>query len=352
MLGAGERLGAYRIVRPLGEGGMGCVYEAEHVDLKVRRALKVFSTESKHSDLLRKRFVAEGRMLADLQHPRIVRVYDFAIDESSGTPYFAMDLVVSPLGVPRTLEDACRDGVTEGEVAGWFRDICEGLGYIHSKGVVHRDISLDNILIGPDGRAVISDFGIAKITGEEYRRKLDVTVTIPLPPGEAMRWGKGLYLAPELKRGGVATPASDAYAVGVLLFRLLSGSWYTSETKLEDMLAGMDYNWAEAVARLCAADVRARLPESGISSVAADLRLLRPGSGRRRWILAGGLAVLAALLSLAVFLFMRTDSGKPDGEKSVRVGERGDDRKPVEITPAQIDALKNAILTEKHPAER
>ena len=77
-----QRIGAYRIIRQLGAGGMGQVYEAEHVALGVRRALKVFSTESEHSEFLRKRFVAEGRILADLKHPRIVRVYDLVVDAS------------------------------------------------------------------------------------------------------------------------------------------------------------------------------------------------------------------------------------------------------------------------------
>ena len=83
-----QRIGAYRIIRQLGAGGMGRVYEAEHVALGVRRALKVFDTKSEHAEFLRKRFVAEGRILADLQHPRIVRVYDLVVDDDSGLAYF------------------------------------------------------------------------------------------------------------------------------------------------------------------------------------------------------------------------------------------------------------------------
>jgi len=311
-LSVGSVLGAYRIVRLLGEGGMGCVYEAEHVGLRVRRALKVFTTESEHRDLLRKRFAAEGRMLADLQHPRIVRVYDFAVDEATGAPYFAMDLVVSPGGEPQTLEDACRAGVDEDQVAGWFRDICEGLGYIHSKGVVHRDVSLDNILIDADGRAVIGDFGIAKITGEDYRRKIDVTVTMPLPPGEAMRWGKGLYLSPELKKGGEASPASDAYALGVLLFRLLVGSWYTSETKLADMLAGLECNWAEVIGRLCAEEPRERLPEEGVAAAPAWLYRRTHGGRTGRYLAAAAVAAAVLAAAVAVGLLRGRDGTQAD----------------------------------------
>jgi len=305
----GQLIGSYRIIRPLGTGGMGRVYEAEHVELKVRRALKYFATGSEHAELLRKRFVAEGRILADLQHPRLVRVYDFAIDESTGAPYFAMDLVLSPSGEPQTLQDACKSGVDEEQVAGWFRDICEGLGYIHAKGVVHRDISLDNILIGPDGHAVLGDFGIAKIIGEEYRRKLDLTVTMLLAGGERFSWGKGLYMSPEMTAGGEATPASDAYAVGVLLFRLLAGSWYTPDTRLDDALAGMDYNWAEVIARLCAKDTSVRLPAGGMSEAAALLHsTVRPPRYARWPWLALSSIVLAAAAALAIAMAIRKEA--------------------------------------------
>ena len=268
-----QRIGAYRIIRQLGAGGMGRVYEAEHVALGIRRALKVFDTKSEHAEFLRKRFVAEGRILADLQHPRIVRVYDLVVDDDSGLAYFEMDLVLSPSGLPRTLADEQRDGVSEEKVAGWFHDICEGLAYIHSQGVVHRDISLDNILIGSDGHAVITDFGVAKIIDDSYRKKIDVTVTMVFKDGIELRMGKGLYMAPELKKhNGKATFASDAYAVGVILFRLLSGSWYDVGTHLEDWLADFEYDWHPVISQLCNVDPKKRLGEGGIAAIPALLK--------------------------------------------------------------------------------
>jgi len=311
----GDTLGAYRIIRPLGEGGMGHVYEAEHMALKVCRALKVFATESEYRALLRKRFAAEGRILADLRHPRIVRVYDFAFDEATGTPFFAMDLVLSPAGTPQTLETVCRNGVDEDQVAGWFRDICEGLDYIHAKGIVHRDIALDNILIAPDGHAVISDFGIARIIGEDYRRKIEITMTLPMTSGEVFRWGKGLYQAPELKNGGEATPASDAYAVGVLLFRLLAGSWYTPDTRLEDALAGLEYNWADVIGRLCALAPDERLETAGSLEVHRNLLRKSPPPPRMQtrhiWPFLAALLGMTALILTAVLLFTQATHTTP-----------------------------------------
>lgn len=302
-LAVGTVLGFYRIIRLLGEGGMGCVYEAEHVGLKVRRALKVFSTESEHGDFLRKRFVAEGRILADLRHPSIVRVYDFAVDEATGTPYFAMDLLVSPTGEPQTLEQACRNGVDEEQIAGWFRDVCEGLDYIHGKGIIHRDISLDNILIDPEGRAVLTDFGIAKITGENYRRKIDVTVTMVLPIGEGLRMGKGLYMAPELKTGAQATVASDAYAVGVILFRLLVGTWYTPSARLEDSLAGLErYDWSACLKGLLAEDPAQRVSLDEAAAALAPVRMRSQMLSRARVLVALAAVVVAGVVGSIAWL--------------------------------------------------
>ena len=321
----GQRLGAYRIIRPLGGGGMGQVYEAEHVSLGVRRALKVFTTESHHIDFLRKRFIAEGRILADLDHPRIVHVYDLVVDDETGTPYFAMDLVLSPDGTPRTLENEREAGVSEEKVAMWFKDICEGLAYIHSHKVVHRDISLDNILIGPDGHAVISDFGIAKIVDDNYRRKINVTVTMASKDAKDLCMGKGNYMAPDLKRGGTETAASDAWALGVLLFRLLTGFWYepNKPEKTKDLLSACEYNWDEVIGSLCDFTPKMRLPENGISEAPLCLHVKPQASPfwRKKWFFAcliSGLFVLGLVLLLKL-LNSHNESGVATNGQSNQV---------------------------------
>ena len=355
----GQRIGAYRIIRRLGVGGMGQVYEAEHVALGVKRALKVFSTVSEHSEFLRKRFIAEGRILADLRHPRIVRVYDLVVDEDSGTAYFEMDLVLSPNGQPRTLADELRDGIGEEKIVGWFKDICEGLAYIHSQGVVHRDISLDNILIGPDGHAVITDFGIAKIVDDSYRKKIDVTVTMVSMDGYEVRMGKGLYMAPELKEeDGKATFASDAYAVGVILFRLLSGSWYDVGTHLEDWLADFEYDWHPVIAQLCNVDPEKRLGEGGIAALPMLLkRKMRPVPfWRRKWVMvcwivaalvvaavAFGSAYLEERIKYKEVLEYEFTTNKNDGKRSVTITKvkeaKGDFKIPAEIDGCLVTCI-------------
>ena len=304
LLRAGQCIGAYRIIRMLGAGGMGAVYEAEHVSLGVTRALKVFSTESKHPEFLRKRFVAEGRILADLQHPRIVRVYNLVVDEDSGMAYFEMDLVLSPSGEPCTLADRLQDGVSEEEIVGWFKDICEGLAYIHSQGVVHRDISLDNILIGRDGRAVITDFGVAKIIDDSYRRKIAVTATMVYKDGTEVRMGKDRYMAPELKKqGGKVSFASDAWAVGVVLFKMLSGSWYDEGTHLDDWCAEYKYDWCPVIARLCNVDPEKRLGGGGIAAMPELLKrkFQSVPSWRQKLVIGGGIVVALLFVAFGAF---------------------------------------------------
>ena len=96
----GEIIAGHRVVRLLGRGGMAEVYEVEHVQLGPRRAMKVFTAEGERAEFLRSRFLAEGRLLARLDHPRLVKVHDCGVDESSGRPYLTMDLVLGADGEP------------------------------------------------------------------------------------------------------------------------------------------------------------------------------------------------------------------------------------------------------------
>jgi len=295
----GQRLGAFEIVRPLDAGGMGLVYEAVHTELGTRHAVKVFATESRRHDFLRKRFLVEGKLLAAFRHPNIVRVTDLQVDERSSTPYFAMDLVLSPDGKPLTLEGARQKGVDEDQVAGWLRDICDGLAYIHGKGVVHRDISLENVMVGPDGHAIITDFGISRIFDGGLRQRVDLTRFTMVELGTTeLKMGKVPYMAPELTRKmpAHASPASDAYALGVLVFRLLTGFWFERDNRKNsmEMLAGMKYGWSALLNRLLDERPSMRLPKDGIAAVP---NLLKPPKQRND---ARQNAIAAALLLVLI----------------------------------------------------
>ena len=252
MFGLNTRFGSYRIVRLFGKGGMAEVYEVENEKLGSRYAMKVFTLDHGDIEFLKKRFQVEGRLLARLDHPRIVRVYDMDVDAATGLPYYVMDLILDPSGTPRSLLEAMTAGnITEEDVANWYEDLCDGLAYIHGEGVVHRDVTLENVLIGADGRAVLSDFGVSKILPRDLRIELKETMNT-LVRDEKPLMGKPFYIAPEVRKGADESAASDYYSLGIMLLRLLTRVWYTPGAKLEEMLLPLDPRWRTIVPGLLA----------------------------------------------------------------------------------------------------
>ena len=250
--------GSYKVVRELGKGGMSEVYEVENVRLGSRHALKLFTYGGDVAEV-RDRFLAEGRLLSQLSHPRIVRVTDVGVDEASGRPYFVMDLIVRASGEPCTLADVPPGGADEREIARWYEDLREGLNFIHGKGVIHRDLKLQNVLIGLDGHAVITDFGISKITSKDLGEKVDPVQTIVrLRDGKNPLMGSLGYMAPELEMGQPASEASDWYSLGVLVFKLLTGVWYDAHMAVRETLETYDPVWLQILPKLLHANPQGR----------------------------------------------------------------------------------------------
>ena len=252
-LAAGTTVGKWRVIGLLGRGGMAEVYEVEDSALGARYALKLFTYARSEPEMARARFFAEGRLLAKLDHPRLVRVYDLGEDAGTGRPYFVMDLVLAPDGQPKTLAEADMVGVDEEQVATWYEDLREGLAYIHDKGILHRDLKLQNVLIGPDGHAVLSDFGVAKIFNPELRTDVGLSLEqtlMAVKGGQKAVMGSVGYMAPEVEMGIAASKESDLYALGVIIFRLLTGLWCDSRT---DVVADLEtYNpvWRDILPKL------------------------------------------------------------------------------------------------------
>ena len=256
---SGREIGEYRIIRLLGKGGMSEVYEAEHLRLGSRHAIKFFTYE-KNVDGVKERFLAEGKLLAKLAHPRVVRVTDTGTDPETHQPYFVMDLVADPEGKVRSLADVPAGGADEAQIGMWYDDLREGLGYIHSKGVVHRDLKLENVLIGPDGHAVLTDFGISKIgSANDGDTVVDPVQTIVrLRDGKNPLMGSLGYMAPELEMGVAASPQSDYYALGVIVFRLLTGTWCDARTDVVGDLETYDPVWQQILPKLLHSNPRGR----------------------------------------------------------------------------------------------
>ena len=256
-----ERLiGGYRVVRLLGKGGMSEVYEVENSRLCSRHAIKLY-TYPKEDAEVRSRFETEGLLLARLDHPRVVRVTDLGVDEPTGRPYFVMDLVLDADGKPSTLADLQNSGADEETIGGWYDDIREGLAYIHGRGIVHRDLKLQNVMIGADGRAVLTDFGVSKIFNEEGK---DVPIVDTIQTLVKVRDGRSLvmgslgYMAPELEMGVEASRESDWYALGVIVFKLLTGAWCDSRTDLVKSLETYDPVWSRILPKLLHSNPRGR----------------------------------------------------------------------------------------------
>ena len=313
MFSAGDRIGQFRVVREIGQGGMGCVYEVVADENATRLALKAFALDHGNREFLRRRFLAEAKILSRLNHPRLVHVHESGIDESSGTPYYVMDLVQSAVGKSETLEDVRKAGkVTEARALQWLADICEGLEYIHAQGVVHRDVKLENVLIDENGHAVLSDFGVSRIFDDRLRNELMVTTTFIAgeTTGTQPVMGTYWYLAPEIRTGGVATPESDWYSLGVLMYRLLTGMWYEPNTKAFDLLAPFSKDCRRIVRRLLSDDAGTRRPRP------EDFRTHGAGASRPRVVEAILGVLFFVLLGLSAWLCFSPDSSSSPSPSS------------------------------------
>ena len=245
MIPPSAEVGSYRIVRRLGEGGMGVVYEVEHVSLGVRYALKTFTLGNGDVDFLKGRFMAEGKALARIVHPNIARVFDLGT-LPDGTPYFVMDLILDEKGDARTLSDVSPDDCDDSLRLRWLQSIASAIDCIHAEGIVHRDIKLDNILLNAKGDAVLIDFGVSRYVQGNIKREVGVENTFVAGADDAARkqvLGTSGYLAPEILRGEEATAASDVYALGVAFFRLLTGLWYEPGTDALRLLEPLEGPW-------------------------------------------------------------------------------------------------------------
>jgi eukaryotic-like serine/threonine-protein kinase len=200
----GQQLGAYALQRMLGQGGMSRVYLAHDIRLRRDVAVKVLEAHLASHAGFRERFVREARVAAALDHPHIVPIFDV------GEQPF-LYLVMPYLTGGSVQQLLPRTPMPASEAVSYCTQVADALGYAHRNGVIHRDVKPANMLIHADGRVLLSDFGLAKILANT-----------PSAPRRHPDAGTPEYMAPEQVRGQ-STTRSDLYALGVVLYLLLTG---------------------------------------------------------------------------------------------------------------------------------
>jgi serine/threonine protein kinase len=293
MLGAGsveiEKIGVYRLIRTLGEGGMGAVYLGARDDDQYERlvAIKLIRAGLSHSASLQLRFRTERQILANLDHPNIARLLDGGITPD-GSPYLVMEYI-DGLSLDRFCDQ--RKLSLDGRLR-LFRTLCAAVDYAHRHLVVHRDIKPMNVLVTEDGTPKLLDFGIAKLL-DPYQSGRDPAVT-----RVSQRLLTPDYASPEQLLGKAVSTATDVYALGVLLFQLLTGQLPFASAGKDPMAQSRAIceDQPPTPSEICLrtghlppGDVRAMrgdidsiILKSAAQSSRATLRLGLPASGRNR----------------------------------------------------------------------
>jgi len=290
-----DRIGDYKIIKRIGAGGMGEVWLGENVHMHLRYAIKLLPREATADGNFVARFFDEGRVMAELDHPNIVQVHHVGHDAEADRYYLVMDYICGEDGESSSLHDllerAENNRTPQADARKWSLQIADALAYAHKRGVVHRDIKPANILIDKNGDAKVTDFGLAKLIGDEfiqtqihnsiqqsmagginrsigdaptivdpamaYRKLSDSEQTLnyaeTLEDGGSNRTtaesllGTYDYMAPEQRNdlpGVGVTPASDIYSFGVMLYRILTGRRPVGRAKtVSATVPGLSKTW-------------------------------------------------------------------------------------------------------------
>ncbi|MCY3018606.1 MAG: tetratricopeptide repeat protein [Planctomycetota bacterium] len=200
----------YELLDVLGEGGMGLVYAARQTSVDRLIALKVIKASVASDEAYRAKFLAEAAVTGDLDHPNIVPLYDLGSSET-GAPFYAMKLVKGTPWSKTIKQNALRENL------GILQRVADAVAFAHSRGVIHRDLKPDNVMLGEYGEVLLMDWGLALSVSPQGKAE---------PLGEhAACGGTPAYMAPEMAQGNVASigPRSDVYLLGAILFEIVTG---------------------------------------------------------------------------------------------------------------------------------
>jgi serine/threonine-protein kinase len=215
--------GRYRLIREIARGGMAVVWQAQDTLLDRLVAVKLLHPQYADDPEFLERFRREAKAAARLSHPNIVSIYDVGEEVDTRTPYIVMELVEGGNLKERIRQ---RAPLTDAEIRDIGSTLAATLDYAHHKGLIHRDVKPQNVLLGEDGRPRLTDFGIAQAMASSGLTRTGAVM------------GSVHYLAPELVRGRKAVPQSDIYSLGVVLYEMATGRVpFEGETDLAVALA-------------------------------------------------------------------------------------------------------------------
>ena len=319
LLSAGQQFGQYKVIRLLGRGGMGEVYEVENPILGKRFALKLISREIMQRPEAVERFEREAMVMSGFDHPNIVKVDDFG--EIEGHAVLRMELVCAD-GATSLADLLNGEPLSETLVVDLLKQILEGLAYAHEKGVVHRDLKPSNILLQPNPLKPdtyipkITDFGLVRLAGEEWlQSQVQLTVARSMTSSDTTRLddasgsvgtstqallGTFEFMAAEQKKGQEATIHSDLYAIGLIAFRMLTGHESPGMETASQLMDGLNPEWDAWLIRAmkrtpddrhCDAEkMSAAMPKAGVSVTLRASSVEHPKKSK-----AGLCSVLSAL---------------------------------------------------------
>jgi len=343
----GQIFGQFRIVRPLGRGGMGEVYEVEHAKLGTRHAIKLINEEIVERASVGQRFEREAKVMANLRHPNIVHVDDYG--ETDGRSWLRMELVAGAAsnksgesgvesGEFSSLSDLLTgERLSEALVVDLLKQILGGLSCAHEQGLVHRDLKPSNILLQANNlkpntyTPKITDFGLVRLAGEQWlQSQVQLTVArsaVSDPDATRLEGGSGSsagtstqamlgtfeFMAPEQKKGQEADARSDLYAVGLMAFRMLTGHDTPGLRRPSEIVPGLNPAWDDFVLQALEMDPAERFENAEAMAQAlpsGEAAMADGGSGRTDvkktrkglWLVLVAVLVLAGVLGAGYFL--------------------------------------------------
>lgn len=273
-----KSFGAYVVSKELARGGMGIIYRAYHQPLKRDVAIKVMLADPRTHPSTVVRFLEEAQIIGQLQHPGIAPVHETGTLDD-GRPFFVMKLIQG-----RTLQELLVERTSpQHEVLRFlniFQHICQTVAYAHSKGVLHRDLKPQNVMVGEFGEVQVMDWGLGKVvTTQEGKREVETIRTndLELESQAGFALGTYAYMPPEQAQGLAAAvgPASDVYGLGAILCCILTGQPPHNETNAEDLIT------AAKAGDLQAATARLQASTTDTELVALTLHCLAPDAAAR-----------------------------------------------------------------------